>query len=392
MSAPVVTTRPTPTEGCRYCWMCRQACPVGHVTARETYTPHGWALMIESVSRGQLSWTPDTAAVMYACADCGLCQAHCVTDQPLPHAIYLSRVALAAAGVAPAPVYEWDRRLRADGGAQGPVAPASSHTGAVGLFVGDGSPRDRPAELEAVHRLLQAAGLTPVLVSAGRSTGLSAATLGLRHTAVLLADAVLADVRAAGVSELLVFGPADRWTFSHVYPARLDRPWPEDVHVREVTDVLAEAHAAGRLRLRPEAIGPYAYHDPCHTARLGDGSNKTGSEAGSYRPLHPQNPDPLAHPVSRRAPRALLAAAFGREEARELFWREGRAHPCGAIGGLGITHPAIAAQLSDARLADAEAAGARWLFTDEPSCRHQLSGRSKAVTVRGLYEALADRL
>jgi Fe-S oxidoreductase len=346
--------------------MCRQACPVGHVTAREIYTPHGWALMIESVARGQLTWTPETAGVMYACADCGLCQAHCVTDQPLPDAINQTRVALAAAGAAPAPVYELDRRLREHGGAHGPVPQPKAETGEVGLFVGDAVPHGQPATIEAVRRLLVATGLTPVLLSAGRSTGLSASTLGLRETAVQLAEAVLADVRTAGVSEVLVLGPADRWTFTHVYPARLGRPWPEQVRVREVTDVLAEAHQAKRLRFRRQAIGPYAYHDPCHTPRLGDGS--------------------------RSAPRALLAAAFGADQARELFWRQRRAHPCGAIGGLELTHPEIAAELADARLADAAAADARWLFTDEPACCHQLSGRSADVTVRGLYEALAEQL
>jgi hypothetical protein len=48
--------------------------------------------------------------------------------------------------------------------------------------------------------------------------------------------------------------------------------------------------------------------------------------------------------------------------------------------------------LAAARLADAEAAGATWLFTDEPACGQHLSGRSSSVTVRGLFEALADQL
>jgi Fe-S oxidoreductase len=346
--------------------MCRQACPVGHVTSRETYTPHGWALMIESVARGQLTWTPETVGVMYACADCGLCQAHCVTDQPLPDAINQTRVALAAAGAAPAAVYDLDRRLREDAGAHGPVPRAVPAAGAVGLFVGDAAPHLQSPAIDAVRRLLSAAGLTPAILSAGRSTGLLASTLGLCETAVRLAEAVLADIHAAGVSDVLVFGPADRWTFTHVYPSRLGLAWPASIRIREVADVLAEAHAAGRLTLRREAIGPYAYHDPCHTARLDRGS--------------------------RPAPRALLGAAFGGDEARELFWREARAHPCGAIGGLTVTHPDIADRLADARLADAEAAGASWLFTDEPACAHHLSRRSTAVTVRGLYEALADRL
>ena len=76
------------TENCRFCWMCRHACPVGHVTQRETLTPHAWALTIDvGASAGPLTWSPDAADVLYACADCGLCQAHCVTDQPLPDAI-----------------------------------------------------------------------------------------------------------------------------------------------------------------------------------------------------------------------------------------------------------------------------------------------------------------
>jgi Fe-S-cluster-containing hydrogenase component 2 len=60
---------PRTTENCRFCWMCRHVCPVGHVTHRETLTPHAWALTIESVARGQLSWNAETSGVMYACAD-----------------------------------------------------------------------------------------------------------------------------------------------------------------------------------------------------------------------------------------------------------------------------------------------------------------------------------
>ena len=71
-------------ENCRYCLMCRHICPVGHVTAKETFTPHGWGLLIASVERGLLSWNEDTVSALYNCSDCGTCRAHCVTDQPLP--------------------------------------------------------------------------------------------------------------------------------------------------------------------------------------------------------------------------------------------------------------------------------------------------------------------
>ena len=108
MTSAAKAPQPTPavtTEGCRYCWMCRQSCPVGFVTARETFTPHAWALEIESVRRGQLKWNPETVDVLYSCADCGLCRAHCATDRPLPDAIAAARAEVVKSGAAPASVY-----------------------------------------------------------------------------------------------------------------------------------------------------------------------------------------------------------------------------------------------------------------------------------------------
>jgi Fe-S oxidoreductase len=138
--------------------------------------------------------------------------------------------------------------------------------------------------------------------------------------------------------------------------------------VKDVTTVLHNALAEGRLRFRPTTAGApaYAYHDPCHAARLAR--------------VH-------------AAPRALLGAALGVAHARQLFRREGRAHPCGAVVGLVFTHPAIAAQLAEARLADATTAGAEWLITDDARCLHHLRMHaSGAVQVRGFYETLAERL
>lgn len=356
-SAPARTT-----EGCRFCWMCRQACPVGHVTARETFTPHAWALLIESVARGQMSWNRETADVMYACADCGLCQAHCATDQPLPDAINASRVALASAGLAPEAVYELDKQLRANAAASRAVA---THAGRAVLFVGDAG-RTSPPTVAAASRLLAAAGRVVTPMADGRSSGLLASTLGLRDTAISLAKQVVAEIAESGATEVVVLSPADRWTFEHVYPTRLGVAWPEGVSVREAVSVLAEACAAGTLRIRQTAGQPYAYHDPCHAPRLGH---------------------------DRPEPRALLAAALGATGARQLFFREHRAHPCGAVGGLEITNRALAARLAQSRVDDARRAGAEWLVTDDPMCLQQLTAQAMGqIAVKSLYAILADAL
>ena len=368
-AAPVAVTPAEATEGCRYCWMCRHVCPVGHVTHRETYTPHAWALTIESVSRGQLTWNRETVDVLYACADCGLCRTHCVTDRPLPDAIAAARTEVAGAGLAAPVVYDLDERLRTFGNPYGVKASAAAREIAdVALLVGDAGAQLGPEALEAAVVLLNAAGILALPIGVSRSTGWLASSLGLRSTAVALGEALIAEVAATEVREVLVLSAADRWAIEHVYPERLALAWPAGVVVKDVTTALFEAHQGGRLRLRPAAgdVRPYAYHDPCHAPRIAR---------------------------DHAAPRALLAAALGAAEARPLFWREGRAHPCGAVGGLEFTHPAIAAELAAARIADARAAGAGWLITDDPGCLHHLQAhRADGIPVRGLFEVLAERI
>jgi Fe-S oxidoreductase len=370
------------TENCRFCWMCRHVCPVGFVTSRETLTPHAWALTIESVKRGQLTWNPETADVMFACADCGLCRSHCVTDQPLPDAIADARADIVKRGVAPAAVAEIDRKLRTYANPystempsprradlSGPPRPGLRDPAdvRVALFVGDTGHHLGAKSVDAAIALLQAVGTDVMPICRGRSSGLLASTLGLKDTAEALGRAMLEEVEASGARELLVLGPADRWTFEYVYPRRLGISWPSAVIVREVTDVLADALAEGRLKLDPlKERSPYAYHDPCHSSRVA--------------------PD-------RPAPRALLAAALGAESGRDLFWRGHRAHPCGAVGGLEFTTPDIARRLALARLGDASSVGARVLVTEDPACCAHLGAHARPeIAVIRLYELLADRL
>jgi len=356
---------PPTSENCRFCWMCRHVCPVGHVTSRETFTPHAWALTIESVKRGQLSWNAETGDVLYACADCGLCQTHCVTDQALPDAVAAARAAAVAAGAAPAAVAEIGQALETHANPYGIPAPAPTRArGPVALFVGDVAFHRRPAVFEAAMRLLGAAGTEVVPVGVGRSNGAIASSLGLHETAGRLALSLIDEIRATGCGEVLVLAAADRWAFEKVYPTRLNLAWPAGVTVRTVTAVLAAALADGRVAFTARGdASEYAYHDGCHSTR-----------------------------VSRdRSARELLGAAFRTGQLRELFWREERAHPCGATSGLEFTHPAIARLLAEARLRDATEAGARRVVSDDPACVTHLAEVGSREVV-GLFELLADRL
>ncbi len=350
------------TEGCRYCLMCRHVCPVTRVTYNEATSPHGWALEIASVRRGQLQWNGETVDLLYKCADCGLCQSFCVTDQPLPYAIVAARAEVVDGGHAPPQVLELDAALRRWGSLHGEVAEVEAERAEVMLFVGDAAWHTERASLDAARHLLEVAGVAHGVVAAGRSSGYLAYTLGLHETARALALANVAAIQQSGCRTLVTLAPEHTHTLHNVYPL-LGATLPADVEVVELTTLLVGLLREGRLKLRPAPLD-VAYHDPCQTPRLDR---------------------------RWRAPRQLLAAASSLP-LREGFWRERRATSCGASGGLPWTQPRLAGELARAALADATASGARLVVTEAPGCLAHLRAAGQDVEVRGLYELLVERL
>jgi Fe-S oxidoreductase len=353
------------TEGCRYCLMCRHVCPVTRVTFNEATSPHGWALEIASVRRGLLDWNAETTDRLYQCADCGLCQSFCVTDQPLPDAIVAARAEVVAAGRAPVRVAEVDAALRTWGNTYGIVAPAPEATewGETALLVGSTAFHREWESVQAARLLLERAGLEHALAAVGRSSGYLAYTLGLHDTARQLARATVAELDHLGCRRLVVLSPGQAHTFRHVYPL-LGVALPDRIEVIELTELLAGLLDEGRLKFLQTDV-QLAYHDACQTPRI----------------------DRRWH-----APRRLLAA-LTTQLLHEGFWRGKRATSCGASGGLPWTQPNLAAGLARAALADATRSGARLIVTDAPQCLAHLRGAAtEGLEVRGLYEMLAGQI
>ena len=121
---------------------------------------------------------------------------------------------------------------------------------------------------------------------------------------------------------------------------------------------------ADKLAFNRTNLGDYAFYDPDHTVRI---------------------------PERWAAPRRLLAEIMHTPPI-ELYWRQERAQPCGASGGLPFTHPALAATLARTRLAEAEAQGVKTLISDDPQVLYHLQHHTDNVTVRGLLELLAEQV
>jgi Fe-S oxidoreductase len=355
-------------ENCRYCLMCRHVCPVGHVTAKETFTPHGWGLLIASVNRGMLEWNEDTVNALYSCSDCGTCRAHCVTDQPLPDAIAAVRAQVVEKNLAPQTVYAVHQLMEEYSNPYQKQKPIMGEgIGEVALFVGDEAQFLWPEAVEAALRLLRAVGLEPVLVGVGRNNGYMAGSLGFPETARTLMQATFEELSAAGAKKMLVLSAGDFYAFGKLHAQRLDITLPEGLEVVEVTTVLANALEEGKISFdQVEGIPPYAYVDPTHTVR--------------HRERHPY-------------PRALLAAVYPKHGAREIFWRMDRAHPSGNVA-LQFTNPHIANHLTYSRLGRVAEAGARIAVCEAPGTLNQLQRHSHlfGLQIQGLYELLVKQI
>lgn len=355
------------TENCRYCLMCRHVCPVGHVTRKETYTPHGWGLTIASIKRGQLELDDESVAVLYSCADCGTCRANCVTDQPLPSAIAMMRAEIVDSGLAPPVVGEIGAKLTKWGNAYAEEEIGIPEgTGEVALFVGDDGRYLDEESLPSALNLLEAIGIEPVLIGVGRNNGYLASSLGLRDAAAELIHMTLEELQRSQALTMLVLGPGDYYTFGQLAEERFGITWPGDVTLLEVSTLLSDHLAAGNLSFTPLPGGmPYTYVDPTHSVR-----------------------------VTARfdAPRRLVTAVMQRSPI-ELFWRKERTHPCGNLA-LQFTEPHLSDHLTYSRLADARQSGAQLLITEDPGTLFHLRKHADkfGLDVQSLYRLLANQL
>jgi Fe-S oxidoreductase len=349
-------------ENCRFCLMCTHVAPVGQVTMLETYTPHGMALIATSEERELIGWTPETIHIMFSEVDGGNSRAHCVFSQPFEESIAAMRAQLVEQGLAPDRVMAAQHRLVTYENPHEEQAPAEADgEGEVALFVGDAAAYLWPTAVPAALKLLQKAGVKPVLVGNGRNNGLLAHSLGYPELAKELVQATLNEVANSGAKTLMVLSAGDAYAFGQAMDERLGMSLPDGVTLVEVGKYLVDSETieAGS----GEESAPTAYVDPTHAVRL---------------------------PDRHEWARALATVVTGYER-RELFWRRDRAQPVGSTY-LQFSNPELAEKLTRARLEDAQNAGAKKLLCEDPATLYQLSrfADDYNLKVASLFEELAN--
>lgn len=321
---------------CAYCpKLCRFACPVATVQARETTTPWGKMSAVHHAARGTLPLDASIAATFYACTGCQRCKTFCVHENEVAVTLDAARSEAVLAGVAPAAAVEViarhaerERRAVREGAALFADEPAVRAGAGETVFVpGCTAVTQTPAAARDGLRATRALAGVPVRVEAGACCGLP----------LLEAGDIAGFTRAAGAfvdrlagARLAVFQDPGCLHALRVEAKRFG------VHGDVPLVHLAELAAENLPVLaRVELAGPVRYHNPC---RLGRG-------LGVYD-----------------APRAAIARVLGRAPD-EFAENRDRAECCGAGGQLPRTDRATAEGIAAERLAAHERAGGGTLIT-----------------------------
>jgi Fe-S oxidoreductase len=324
---PLLDAREAETRLCTYCpKLCRPACPVGTVEAREAVIPWGIMRGMNELARGAVAEGDEAAvaATAWACTRCGNCRSLCLLDNPVADTLVDARADAFAAGLAPSEASAVSQRFPER---VARIEAAAAALGPVEVPRGDGSTAYIPGctavlfegehiaeTTRAVARLSPSGGCT--LVS-DFCCGAPLLDAGDREGFLAHARRVAADL---GAYTHLVTGDAGCAHTLKVMYARLGVAPPKWATVEHVAELAARNTHLLRVVDEPRAV---VMHDAC---RLGRGM-------GVYE-----------------APRAVVAAVSGRAPL-ELPHHHEHSTCSGAGGLLPVTRPetakAVARELAD---------------------------------------------
>jgi len=263
-------------EGCIQCNKCTFNCPVHRVDV--LFSPR--KVILQSYLGGADAVSERD---LWACLTCGECQAVCPTQVPYPAFIRAQRERLQDAMVRAAPCkhgglkdllqqimskpgLKQDRRQWITDGLK--VADGGEvvyFTGCMPYLDGIFSYCDSAEIGRSAIKLMNAAGIVPVVANAERCCGHDALWNGKKETFETLARANATWIRASGAKRLVTTCAECYSMLKHEYPKVLG-PW-EGIEVLHMAELIEELVKDGRLTLAKPVDLRVTYQDPCRLGR-----------------------------------------------------------------------------------------------------------------------------
>lgn len=349
---------------CRFCWMCRHACPVGLQTGKESNTPRAKALLLDMVEKGA-DYSESMGAEMYECCLCGACMASCETGFDPRIFIREARSQALVDDLVPPGVRKLMDSLKqfenvfSSPTPKNPAARFAGDKADILLYAGATATAKTPAMVEAVARLLNQAGAPFVSWEDEPASGAEMADL-VGHVAetVAVAEPLVERIRESGVKKVVCVDPYQTKALRHDYPA-----WGRELGMRveTATEFLADLVRKGKLRPGRTPLADATYHD---TSRLARDLEETEPARELLRAMH--------------------------IDIREMFLNRTNTRDCGDVIMAGHS-PRIGALLAAGRWEDVRRCGATCVVAPCPNSYLQLDAhKPEAASVKSLFCLLAD--
>jgi Fe-S oxidoreductase len=333
---------------CRFCFMCRHACPTFLATKLDSHTPRGYALMLSAIAEGIRNWDEDCIARFYQCSQCGLCKEDCEYHWPEDELVRNAREEIVALKKEPQIVahiassiinkgtpYEEEKKWNFPSQHIGKKNPE------VLYFAGCSTRQSHPEIIEATSNILNSIGVNWSVLENERCCGMTLLDLGYTEEAKKVA-AKLADKISQLEPKILLTGCAHCYrTFREKF-SEWKIQLPSNIKVVHTTEYLWENTLNGKLQFTADTpIESVSYHDPC----------QLGRKLGVYEP-----------------PRRLIEKLTGSSPI-ELFHSREKAECCGAGTTMFLTDPEISEKVARRRIIAAREEKAKVIVTACQNCK-----------------------
>jgi Fe-S oxidoreductase len=403
-------------EQCNHCGQCKwipapkargvafaEICPIHMRFGFDAYSGQGLLNIAQEVLEGSLELTPELVEAVYTCTTCGACDTNCksIRDMEVLETILaLRRQIVAADADLPQAHREIAERIAATHNMYGlphdqrfawltDTASLVAEADTV-YYVGDRTAYKTPEVARNTIRILAATGVPFTVLHADewndgnllwRTGQVVAAAEVARHNIEVL--------HALGVKTVVCSDAESLSVMRDFYP----RVTELGFGTRHITEVVADALRAGRLRFTRRIDRKVTYHDPCYLGRLSEPYVHWEGEIRAFNRHVPAKTWRRGGNGVYDAPRAVLQAILGLQ-VTEMVRHAEASLCCGGGGGVAESFPEFAQWVARERLSEAVATGAESIVSAAPlcSCTLQNADAAGSISVCDITQIIVDAL
>jgi Fe-S oxidoreductase len=363
-------------KSCRFCFMCRHACPTFLATKLDSHTPRGYALLLSQIDEGYRDWTQETIDRFYQCSQCGLCREVCEYHWQEDELVRNAREEIVKTEHTPKRIkkiassiiqqgtpYEKDTTI-------GDMSSESIVQKDVDVlyFAGCSTRQNHPEIIDSLSKIFQVIGIHWAMLQDEGCCGTPLYELGYTKEAKETAEKLAAKISEAAPRVLLTGCPHCFRAFKELY-SQWGIGLSSEVQVVHTSQYLDTLVSNGTLKLKDDpAFSSSCYHDPCQLGRK----------------MHEYD-----------APRRLIETVTGKAPL-ELFHNKEHAECCGAGSVMFLTEPKVAVKVTQKRLERVHETQAEVIITACQNCKTNFikakNPSDDHIQVMDVTELIASRL